>query len=394
MERARARVAPGALPEPLEMKLLATLAFALQDTRGAGAVTEAVWVQALAIAERLGDDEYRLRALWGLFACRNELALARQIAEIAATRPDGDLRAIADRLIGSSLHYLGDQSGARRHLEQMLAGYSGVRTAHSQRIRFLFDQRVVAQEHLAHVLWLRGWPEQARRLAAAALADARAAAHPPTLCLALGEAEYAHALYTGDLETMERAGAELVDVATRYASAAWQAAGRCMRGLLLVKRGDAGAYARMVRPAFDELGESRYFFHYTGFLAALADGLGRAGVVTEGRALIEAAFARCTVTREGWSMPELLRVKGELLLRDGATDDAEDHFRRSLEDARARGVPGWELRAATSLARLWHGQRRTRPARALLLPVYRRFTEGLQTADLVGAKVLLDTLRS
>ena len=93
-------------------------------------------------------------------------------------------------------------------------------------------------------------------------------------------------------------------------------------------------------------------------------------------------------------MPELLRVKGELLLRDGAIDDAEDHFRRALEDARGRGVAGWELRAASSLARLWHAQGRTRQARTLLVPVYRRFTEGLKTTDLVGAKALLDTLRS
>lgn len=90
-------------------------------------------------------------------------------------------------------------------------------------------------------------------------------------------------------------------------------------------------------------------------------------------------------------MPELLRVKGELLLREAAVEDAEDHFRRALEDARGQEVPGWELRAATSLARLWHGQRRTRQARTLLLPVYRRFTEGLKTADLVSAKTLLDS---
>ena len=93
-------------------------------------------------------------------------------------------------------------------------------------------------------------------------------------------------------------------------------------------------------------------------------------------------------------MPELLRVKGELLLREAATDEAEEHFQRALEDARAHEVVGWELRAATSLARLWHARRRTRQARSLLLPVYRRFTEGLDTADLVSAKALLDTLRS
>ena len=166
-----------------------------------------------------------------------------------------------------------------------------------------------------------------------------------------------------------------------------------MQGLLLVKRGDADAHARVVRPAFSELGGARYFFHYTGFLAALADGLGHAGRTADGRAVIDDAFARCGITEEGWSMPELLRVKGELLQREGAMDVAEDHFLRALEHARRQEVAGWELRAAMGLAGLQHARGRTRQARRLLLPVYRRFTEGLDTADLRGAKALLDTLR-
>jgi predicted ATPase len=398
MERARARLAPGALPARLEMKLSAAYGLALQGTRFPRPETDAVWSRTLEIAEQLGDDEYRMRGLWGLYACSNQsgsghvgLALARRLADIAATRPDSDLRAIADRMIGTSLHYIGDQPGARRHLELMLERHSGTSTW-GQRSRFLFDQRVMARIFLTHNLWLLGWPQQARDAAARAVADARAAAHPLSLCFALGEAAYAVALYTADLAALERAAAELLDVATRDASTAWQAAGRCMHGLFLVKRGDPDAYARVVRPAFDQLGEARYFFHYTGFLAALADGLGHAGRTAEGRAVIDEAFARCSITEERWSMPELLRVKGELLLREGARDEAEDHFRRALEDARRQEVAGWEFRAAMSLARLWHGERRAKQARQLLLPVYRRFTEGLETADLRRAKALLDTL--
>jgi predicted ATPase/DNA-binding winged helix-turn-helix (wHTH) protein len=399
LEQARTRLTPGALPARLEMKLSAAYAMSLQNTRGPRAETDAVWAGTLEVAERLGDDEYRMRALWGLYACRNQLgsghvglALARRLADIAATQPDTDLRAIADRMIGTSLHYIGDQRGARRHIEQMLASHSGT-TTRSHRLRFLFDQRVMAQVFLTHVAWLQGEPDKARSAAARAVADARAAAHHPSLCFALAEAEYAVALYTGDLAALERAVSELVDVGKRDASVAWQAAGRCMHGLVLVKRGDANAHARVVRPALDQLGEARYFFHYTGFLAALADGLGQAGRTAEGRAVIEEAFTRCDITQECWSMPELLRVKGELLRHDGALNDAEDHFRRGLEYARSQEVAGWELRAATSLARLWHAQQRTRQARTLLLPVYRRFTEGLKTADLLNAKALLDTLR-
>jgi predicted ATPase len=76
----------------------------------------------------------------------------------------------------------------------------------------------------------------------------------------------------------------------------------------------------------------------------------------------------------------------------GEVTVAEDHFRQALDSARRQGALSWELRAATSLARLWYGQNRRTEARALLQPVYDRFTEGFDTADLKAAKALLNTL--
>jgi len=98
---------------------------------------------------------------------------------------------------------------------------------------------------------------------------------------------------------------------------------------------------------------------------------------------------------ELWIVPEFLRRKGELLIVRGAPGEsavAEDHFQRALATARRQGALSWELRAATSLARLWDGQNRRSDALALLQPVYDRFTEGFDTADLKAAKGLLNTL--
>jgi predicted ATPase len=95
-------------------------------------------------------------------------------------------------------------------------------------------------------------------------------------------------------------------------------------------------------------------------------------------------------------MSELLRIKGELLLLQGAQDaalTAEGHFQQALDWARRQGALSWELRAAISLARLLRDQRRSADALALLQPVYDRFTEGFDTADLKTAKALLDNLR-
>jgi predicted ATPase len=123
--------------------------------------------------------------------------------------------------------------------------------------------------------------------------------------------------------------------------------------------------------------------------------LGRAGEIADGLAVAEGAIARSEQNEGRWAIAELLRVKGELLLLQGAPGAAaaaEDHFRQALDWARQQGALSWELRAATSLARLRCDQGRPTEAMALLQPVYDRFTEGFDTADLQAAKALLDAL--
>ena len=131
-------------------------------------------------------------------------------------------------------------------------------------------------------------------------------------------------------------------------------------------------------------------------LAELATGLGGAGQIAEGLAVVDRALARAEQTGAGWYLAELLRTKGELLLLGGAPTavaTAEQFFLQSLDVARRQDALSWELRAATSLARLWRGQQRVNEARKLLGPAYRRFTEGFGTTDLTAAKRLLASLR-
>jgi predicted ATPase len=131
------------------------------------------------------------------------------------------------------------------------------------------------------------------------------------------------------------------------------------------------------------------------FLGQMAHALARAGRATEGLAAVEPAIDRASRFEEGWLLGELLRVKGELSLlqaEEGATPMAEDCFRQALDSACRQGALSWELRAATSLARLWRDQNRRAEALTLLQPVYDRFTEGFDTADLIEARLLLDGL--
>ena len=111
--------------------------------------------------------------------------------------------------------------------------------------------------------------------------------------------------------------------------------------------------------------------------------------------MIVAAIGRAERTKELWELPELMRTKGGLLLlqstsRDQA--DAESCFRQALDVACRQGALAWELRAATSLARLLWDQGRPADGKELLQPIYDRFTEGFDTADLRLARTLLDEL--
>src|SRR6476620_11162759 len=124
----------------------------------------------------------------------------------------------------------------------------------------------------------------------------------------------------------------------------------------------------------------------------LAEALGQVGRIDEGLALIEAGIEQFEA---GCFTPELIRLKGELSQLQGmpgAAGSAEIHFRQALDRAREHGTLSWELRAATNLARLLRNRGRSADAIACLQPIYDRFTEGFDTADLITAKQLLSEL--
>jgi predicted ATPase len=300
-------------------------------------------------------------------------------------------RLLGARLLGVSRHYLGDQAGARRHLERLLGHYVAP-AARPQAIRFQYDQRVMARATLAWILWLQGFPEQARRTAEHAVEEARAGGHALSLCYALAEAACPVALLVGDLAAADGFLATLLDRAARHALTLWHAWGRYLDGVLRLKRGDLPTGLRLLRATLGELGETRFVLRYTAFLGALAEGLSGAGQVAQGLVTIDGALARAARHAERWCVAELLRLKGELVLLGGAATAAaaaEAHFLHALAWARRQGALSWELRAATSLARLRQQQGRAAEARGCLAPVYARFTEGFDTADLQAARALL-----
>jgi hypothetical protein len=200
------------------------------------------------------------------------------------------------------------------------------------------------------------------------------------------------ALHAGDLATADHHVRLAFDLAAKHRLETWSAWAQCFGGALVIRRGDSREGSRLLRAALEGLPEPAFHHHLSLLLAELAEGLGGAGQIAEGLVAIDKALARAERTEERWFFSEVLRKKGELLLLQGAPG-AEEWFGQAFDWARRQGALSLELRSATSLARLHQRGGRTTQARKVLAPVYRRFTEGFGTADLVTAKALLETLR-
>jgi predicted ATPase len=151
--------------------------------------------------------------------------------------------------------------------------------------------------------------------------------------------------------------------------------------VIALKGGDLDTGSRPLHASPKEIVDPNASFIVLTGLTEQAEALGHAGQIDEGLALLEAGIEQCET---GWLTPELLRLKGELLLMQSASAGAEaakSLFQQALDQAHRQEMLSWELRAATSLARLLRLQEHPADAIAHLRPVYNRFTEGFGTAD-------------
>jgi ATP/maltotriose-dependent transcriptional regulator MalT len=357
----------------------------------------------LALADALDDGDYRLRALWGLCIdqfnngqFRKALEFARRFAGLAATSSDAVDLAMADRILATALHYLGDQTAARDHIDRAVAHLAPL-APQPQMVRFRFDLRASAHYFRARVLYLQGFCDQALRMVDDNVAEGLAIGHALTLCSVLGQGACPISFLTGDLDAAARYGAMLLDHTERHPVPLWHLWARCFNGMVTIKRGDIAGGLNVLQGALQHADDTKFLPRFLLPLGELAACLGEAGAITAGLATADAALARCRSRDEGWYLAELLRIRGDLLVRPGSDQSvaaAEDSFREALEVARAQGALVWELRAALSLARFRMTQGRRDEAIGVLRPVYDRFTEGFGTVDLRAARTLLEATGS
>ncbi len=381
-----------------EMVLQAALGISLQFAKGVTAEAHAALSRALELAEHLGDAEYHLRIIHSLWVyhtrlgeVRTTLALARQAETVAVSIADPVARATADRMLGVSLHGAGEHGSARICLERLLR----IQPPASRRAyirRFGFDQRVVARYVLAQILWVQGFPDQAVQAGRRSVEEARDLQHPLSLCGALAWAGTALSLRIGDLAAAQAFSEELVEYAERNSLADYHAYGLAVQAILWLRSGSSEAGIEQIRGALNRWRASKWHIYLT--MDDFAEAVANAGHVEEISAIVDETLERAERNQELWAFPEALRLKGELLLLQNESNLGlgEKYFVRSLDLARAQGALSWELRTATSIARLKRMQGRREEARDLLGTAYARFTEGFETDDLKRAKQLLKEL--
>ena len=383
-----------------EVALQLGLGPALQVTRGWSAPgIEDVYRRAQRLCEQLGDERERFHASWGLWLFRAsdgawEAAgeLVDDLIRAAERLDDPGLRLQAHHAGWATSTNIGEHSAALEHVRRGLALHDPkLHSAHAL-VYGGHDPKVCAKGQGALSLWLLGYPDQAAQSAAEAVTLGETLSHHPSLAHALYWAALVHQLRR-DLQPVYEYAERLRALGTEHKLALYTAIGGIMHGWALCYQGQPGAGLHELSggvAAYAALKVKLYLAHFT---AVLSEAYHRAGKVELEMATMENALSLFD-TAERWCHSGILQLRGEILMASTSDHwgDGENCFHEALEIARRQAAKSPELRAATSLARLWGEQGRRDEARNLLAPVYGWFTEGFDTADLKDAKALLDAL--
>lgn len=380
-----------------ELELQVALSVALMTARGwAAPEVGQANARARELCERLGDTSRLFPVLYGdwvFHVVRAELEAGRKAGEelLRRAREERELAAetVGNRIVGTDAFLRGDVATAREHLEQSLALYD---PQQHRSLAFLFaqDPRIAGLSVLSWALFALGHPEQARARSNEALADASELSHRNTLGYALLYGCILSQLCGDWPEARERADS-LITLARAQGSPHFLGAGTIVRGWTLGETGELQAAITQVREGLASWQTTGARFLVPFFLSLLARLESQVGGAKLGLDLLTEALDRVHETGERWFEAELHRLTGDLMLRLPVADyaEVESRLRHAAELARGQSADLWELRAATSLARLWIAQNRCGEAHDLLAPLCGRFVEGFETSDLQCAQRLV-----
>jgi predicted ATPase len=384
-----------------ELTLRTALSGPLMATRGYGA-PEAIEANGRLreLCEELGEVEQLFPVLHGQWVHLHMQAKYREAGQLAAHmlrlaegHTDPVPLMMAHRMSGISMTLLGRLAAGRKHLELGVSLYNAERHR-GLALRYVHDPKVATLSYHSTNTWLFGYPDQARRTSQEAIAWARDLNHANSLAYALFFCGALPAHLRRDVLAVGQHTTELVALAEEQRFPHWLSWGRVLQGWALAQSGRPRAGIGMIRETLAELRHTSHKFYRPWFLHLLAEAHAAGSEFGEALTQIEGSPGRARADRGA-----LVRSRAAAAEREAAAalpnsdpDAAKACFERAMEVARWQEAKSWELRGATSLARLRRDQGRRAEARDLLAPVYGWFTEGFDTADLKDAKALLDEL--
>jgi class 3 adenylate cyclase/predicted ATPase len=381
-----------------ELEFQSSLGAALRFVKGqAAAETGQAYARARELWELLGFPTEYIHIPYGqsrYHGYRGETALALRLDEelLRVSRQLNDSRGLvlSHQSCGTGYLLRGRFPLSRSFLETVPSLYDP-NAHHSLGQQTGSHPQVVAQVYLGVVLFCLGFPDQAVLQTNAAIAEARRLASSPTLTSALMAGAVLLSI-GGDNRDLDERAEELAAVATDQGFAWLRAIGTIYRGWAKAKNGEVAEGISLLRSglsAYRASGAELWMPHHIALLATTCD---LAGQTEEALTLLDDALQIAGTTGERWLEAELYRHKGELLVRRGQAESAEELLCKALSIAVEQEARLWELRAGVRLARLRRDQGRCAEARDLLAPIYGWFTEGFDTADLKETKALLDEL--
>jgi DNA-binding winged helix-turn-helix (wHTH) protein/predicted ATPase len=383
-----------------ELDLQVALGPALIAIKGnAAPEVERAYARARELCQQVDDAPQVFLVLRGLMMYYQTLGhmqtttrLGEQLFRLAEAQPDPAPRMLAHYQLGMALFLRGELVSAQTHHTQALALYTP-QAYRALAVYYGVDFGVASGDFLAWELWSLGFPDQALQHSQAARALAQEVSHPSSLGHALLYPAIVHQCRHEAPAAQEQAGAATT-LATEQGFAYYLARAMVVHGWALAMQGEREPGIAEIRQGLARLLALGDKVFHPYFLGLLAEAYGANGCPEAGLEALTEAMTVMDTTEMRFYAAELSRLKGVLLLQQEAPDasQAETCFHQALDIARQQEAKSWELRAATSLARLWQSQGKRQEAHDLLAPVYGWFTEGFDTADLKEAKGLLDEL--
>jgi predicted ATPase len=391
-----------------QINLQVALISALFHVKGpAAAETKAAVERASALiehAEKLGEQPQDPLLLFSVLyggwvanyvAFNGDLmrTLAAQFLALAEKQASVVPLMIGHRMAGISSVFAGQLAEGRTHYDQALALYDPVEHP-PLAPRFGQDNKSSVLSYRAFALWLLGYPDAAQAEANHALDYARHVGHAGTIMNTLSLVPIVPFL-CGDNAATEGQLDELIALAEEKNALFWKMFAVLGKGGLLAATGKGVEAIQIIisgMKVFRSTGSTMFepwWLHHLGWAHA------RLGALDDASRCLDEALTMVETRKDRWCEPELHRIAGEIALKSPKRDvaKAQVYFERALAVARAQQAKSWELRAATSLARLWRDQGKVQQARELMAPVYGWFTEGFDTRDLKEAAALLNELQ-